>query len=510
MSVIVIAAVLAIALPVASAEIHDAARSGDLETVTALLEADPELLDARDDNGMTALHWAARGVHAEVVIFLVKRGADVTVRDDNQVIPLHSLAYRGAAELVALVAVSGADVDAQIPSGTAPIHFAIQGGHAVTVNRLLALEADPDLSDALGNTPLLLASSYGLEDVVSVLLAAGAAVDHRNTRGDTPLTVAHREGHGAIVQLLVDNGADPALTEELRIPDGPYLGQKPPAGAPVVFAPRIVSTEQAQLNAVFSPDGREFYFTQRRPGGSTIMVMRMEGTGWSRPAPAVFSGRYSDVDHFMTGDGRRMFFCSNRPIEPTAETKPDADIWVSYRSDETWGEAQHLGPIVNSKENDYYPTLAEDGTLYFSSQREGGLGENDIYRSSFINGAFTAPDNLGPSVNTRFREFDPFVAPDHSYLIFASERPGGQGGADLYISFRDPDGSWSEARNMGPGVNSGDADFTPMLSPDGAYLFLTSRRGGSSDIYWVKARVIEELRPEGSPLSPGSPISARP
>ena len=120
MSVIVIAAVLAVALPVTAAEIHDAARSGDLETVTALLEADPELLDARDDNGMTALHWAARGVHAEVVIFLVKRGTDVTVRDDNQVTPLHSLAYRGATELVALVAASGADVDAQIPSGTAP------------------------------------------------------------------------------------------------------------------------------------------------------------------------------------------------------------------------------------------------------------------------------------------------------------------------------------------------------------------------------------------------------
>jgi len=147
----------------------------------------------------------------------------------------------------------------------------------------------------------------------------------------------------------------------------------------------------------------------------------------------------------------------------------------------------------------------QEGSARRNPEREGGLGENDIYRSSFINGAFTKPGNLGPSVNTRFREFDPFVAPDHSYLIFASERPGGQGGADLYISFRNPDGSWSEARNMGPGVNSGDADFTPMLSPDGAYLFLTSRRGGSSDLYWVNARVIEELRPEPRPLSPGSP-----
>ncbi len=325
-------------------------------------------------------------------------------------------------------------------------------------------------------------------------------MDHRNARGDTPLTVAHREGHDGIVQLLIAKGADPTLTEELPIPDGAYLGQKPPAGAPVLFAPRIVSTEQAQLNAVFSPDGTEFYFTQRRPGGSTIMVMRMEASGWSRPAPAAFSGRYADVDHFMTRDGQRMFFCSNRPVEPGAETRPDADIWVSTRSDEGWGTAtprsdrqlggERLLPHPGRRRN-ALPLVSPPGRPW----RERHLPLVLRRRSS------SAPENLGPPINTRFPEFDPFVSPDQSFLIFSSERPGGHGDSDLYISFRAPDGSWIEPRNMGPGVNSERRDFTPMLSPDGKFLFLTSRRAGASDIYWVDAQVIEERRPERSTLN---------
>jgi Tol biopolymer transport system component len=308
--------------------------------------------------------------------------------------------------------------------------------------------------------------------------------------------VAHREGHDETAEVLVAAGADPTQTREVPLPEGPYLGQQLPGKKAVLFAPRIVSTERGQLNAVFTPDGQEFYFTQRRPGGSAIMEMRMEGSRWSRPRPISFSGPYQDVDHFITRDGEKMYFCSNRGLEPGAENRRNHDIWVSSRSGEGWGAPEHLGPTVNSGSDDYYPTLADDGTLYLSSTRPGGLGDSDIYRSPLVAGERRPPENLGSAINTRFTEYDPYVAPDHGYLVFSSRRPGGHGDSDLYVSFRGPDGSWTEPHNLGPGVNSASSDFTPMLSPDGKYLFLTSHRAGASDLYWVDARVIDDLRDE--------------
>jgi ankyrin repeat protein len=476
-------------------DIHQAARTGDLERVKTLVAGSPALVDARDANQMTPLHHAARGVHPEVVEFLVEQGADVTLKDANDVTVLHSLAYRGASDLSKLVIANGADVNAKVVTGLAAIHFAVNAGRMEVIEVLVRSGADLELTDNLGSSPLLLAASAGSFGLVERLVELGSDVGRVNARGDTPLTVAHREGHSEIVDLLTTSGADQSLIRDLPVLQGPYLGQDPPGMSPVLFAPGVVSTERAQLNAVFSPDGREFYFTQRTPEGSEIMMMRVEGSTWSRPEPASFTGGLRDVDHFMTRDGERMFFCSCRPIEPRLEAREDADMWVVSRHDHGWGSPEHLGDVVNSDGDDYYPTLTDDGALYFSSRRSGSLGENDVYRSLSVGGIFGEPENLGPAINSEFREFDPFVAPDGGYLIFASNRPGGHGSSDLYISFLSSDGSWTPARNMGPEVNSDTPDFTPMLTPDGRYLFFTSSREGASDLYWVDQQVIEEMRP---------------
>jgi Tol biopolymer transport system component len=80
-------------------------------------------------------------------------------------------------------------------------------------------------------------------------------------------------------------------------------------------------------------------------------------------------------------------------------------------------------------------------------------------------------------------------------VIFASTRPGGLGGSDLYISFRNARGEWDEPKNMGPSVNSAASDYTPILCPDGRYLFFTSSREGQDDIFWIDSRVVAALRP---------------
>lgn len=302
---------------------------------------------------------------------------------------------------------------------------------------------------------------------------------------------------------------------------GDYLGQPPPGPEPVLFAPGVVSTEMDELNAVFSPDGSEFLFAVKTPdrGRHTLLLMEREGDVWSDPRVLPFSGRYGDADPAYSPDGERIYFISQRPPSGEGPPRDNWDLWSVDRTSDGWGEPEHLGEPVNSDAIDVYPSLAADGTLYFSSGREGGRGRNDIYRTRFENGAWTEPENLGDGINTEYSEGDLFVAPDQGYIVFVSGgRPDSVGQGDLYVSFRMPDGSWSEGRNLGETVNSRWTEYCPVVSRDGRYLFFTSYRvvredpspepltyerirglydepqSGHGDIYWVDAAVIEELR----------------
>lgn len=314
-----------------------------------------------------------------------------------------------------------------------------------------------------------------------------------NSRGSTPLIAAARENHKDIVDLLLAKGATNTLK---NIPPlkGEYLGQTRPGLTPLIFAPGFVSTEHRQLNAVFTLDRKEFYFAVQKPNTPlAIMVTKQVNHQWMKPAIVSFSGKYSDVDHSISPDGTKLFFCSRRPVTKDGKPKQDHDFWLSERTGPRWSEPRHLGFNVNSDREDYYPTVTRKGTLYFSSQREG-QGTNNIYRSVLEDSKYMKAEKLGETINTKYREFDPFIAPDESYIIFASGRPGGYGASDLYISFRKKDGTWTMAKNMGDQINSSSPDYTPMLSPDGKYLFFTSARSGASDIYWIDAKIIEQSK----------------
>jgi hypothetical protein len=135
------------------------------------------------------------------------------------------------------------------------------------------------------------------------------------------------------------------------------------------------------------------------------------------------------------------------------------------------------------------------GILYFSSSKSG-YGKADVHCAKFKEGIFQKSENIGPPVNTEYRENDVFIASDESFLIFvSSDRPDSLGSGDLYISFRKLDGSWTEPVNMGQPINSSELEYCPVVSPDGKYLFFTSRRRGNDDIYWMDAMIIDDLRP---------------
>jgi Tol biopolymer transport system component len=246
---------------------------------------------------------------------------------------------------------------------------------------------------------------------------------------------------------------------------------------PTLFAEGVVSTGEYDSHPAFTPDGRTLYFVRSTPSFDlwTILVSRFGGGKWGRPEVAPFSGRYSDADPFLVPDGSRLYFISNRPVD--GKPQPDLDIWFVEKSGNGWSEPKNPGPPMNSPGSEWFPTVASNGTIYFGSDREGGKGRTDIYRSRLVDGKYGEAENLGAPINTGFNEFEPLVAPDESFLIFmAGGRAGGRGGFDLYVTYN-RDGAWTEPANLGDRINSAVNEYSPAISPDGKYFFWTSARG---------------------------------
>jgi hypothetical protein len=291
---------------------------------------------------------------------------------------------------------------------------------------------------------------------------------------------------------------------------GAYLGQKPPGLTPEIFAPGIVSTAFTEQFAYFTPDGNELYWLLRGVPHSVILFTKQVDGVWTQPRVAPFSGRYF-AKFCLSPDGNQVIFDSNQPLDGKGPPQETFHVWRVKRTASGWGEPEWMDSLVDVAA----PSMARSGNLYFYLDQKDRM---DIYMSEFIDGAYGPPVRLGDEVNSSHPEVDPFIAPDESYLIFCSARPGAFG---LYVSFKQQDGHWSPAVFMGREINMGEeGSCCPSVSPDGRYLFFTNSRqihepyseraltyeekwrilnspgNGSIDIYWVDAGVIEALKPK--------------
>jgi hypothetical protein len=275
-------------------------------------------------------------------------------------------------------------------------------------------------------------------------------------------------------------------------PDPKYLNELPPTTTPKVFAPGKVSIEtQFEFGAVFSYDRSEFYYAVEINGKADTRVMKYENGSWSKPVKILVHDVYSYNDPFLTPDNKKLFFISDRPLTGTG-AKKDYDIWYIERQGSKWSEPKNAGKNINSDKNEYYISFTKTGKMYFSSNTQDNDGKNnyDIYSSEFKNGEFLPSIKLGSEINSSSYEADVFVAPDESYLVFSANRPGGLGSGDLFVSFRNPHGTWAPSKSLGNTINTETDDFCPYISPDGNYLFYASR----GDIYWVSIDVVKKLR----------------
>lgn len=249
------------------------------------------------------------------------------------------------------------------------------------------------------------------------------------------------------------------------------------AQTPQIFEEGTVSTASYERDMAISPDGNEMFYTILvKPVGFQTIVHRSkkkDGT-WSAPQVAAFSGQYSDLEPAFSPDGKKIFFASNRPAN--GKQSKDYDIWWVEKTATGWGEPQNVGAIVNSDKDEFYPSVANNGNLYFTATRKNGVGREDIFISRWQNGRFEEPVALDSAINTPYFEFNAYVSPDEKLIFFSSfGRPGEKGGGDLYVSMKDAEGRWQSAKNCML-LNSDKLDYCPFVSFDKKTLYFTSER----------------------------------
>ena len=267
--------------------------------------------------------------------------------------------------------------------------------------------------------------------------------------------------------------------------ENPYLGQKPPELTPIPFAPGLVSTEIYEYDGAFTPDLKAFYFIRR---------------GEENKKSAFYEYKYNEINKIWEKSEVSSPWIGRPVIAPDGETMHLGDRYLK-RTESGWSELQKLEPPIVSNDSMYIMRLSPSaiGTYYFDTYKEND-STFPIRYSRLINGKYEEPKALPKAINTGAFLSHPFIAPDESYLLYDAKREDGFGDSDIYISFKQKDGTWSNGINLGDKINTNAWEASASITPDGKYFFF-SRNVGSDDfenvdIFWVDAKIIETLRPK--------------
>lgn len=259
----------------------------------------------------------------------------------------------------------------------------------------------------------------------------------------------------------------------------PFSLPKNEIDSPVLLAVGTISTGLYERDFAINPNKDEIFFSIniQRINFGTIVCMKKNNGKWSNPEVASFSGKYSDLEPAFSPDGKKLFFASTRPVDSTDSSK-DFDIWyVEIQKNGQWSSPRHTGDSVNSAGNEFYPSVAQNGNLYITASLPDSKGKEDIYLCKYINGQYSKPVSLDTTINSNLFEFNAYIAPDESYIIFSSfGRQDGYGGGDLYISKKQSNGEWTKAQNMGEKINSEKLDYCPFVDFEQKFLYFTSEK----------------------------------
>lgn len=278
------------------------------------------------------------------------------------------------------------------------------------------------------------------------------------------------------------------LGDDVNSPDDEYLPALTADGKTLIFTRRF---PRKATTTAHTAEEEDFYQSRWLAGNDGGTQTTMYGNGrWSRAVRMEEPVNSNDNEgaQCISRDGRIMIF--------TACGRPDGggrcDLYVCMRIGNQWTKPRNMGPAINSGAWESQPSLSIDGkTLYFVSDRKGGYGGTDIWKSTMKDGQWTEPVNMGPEINTASNEHTPFIHYDNQTLYFASDGLVGMGGTDIFVCRKEADpvsgtARWSKPENLGYPINTSGDESGLIVSPDGRTAFFSSDQlggKGKQDLY---------------------------
>ncbi len=265
-----------------------------------------------------------------------------------------------------------------------------------------------------------------------------------------------------------------------------YLTERTPDHIPLPYMPELIPEGVLIHSGVLSPDLNEYYFTISDKSFRKFDVKRVrkENGRWSTSRKAFFNTTYNEHGTSFSPDGNHIYFSSTRPVGIEGVSKT-WHIWRSEKIDGQWAEPEFVDiPDLRDKLVSH-PSITKDGAMYFHAGSTDYSGLH-IYYAKQENGEFTDAIKLPSQINFKNKQNTPYISPDESYLLFEST-------PDLYISYRDKNGRWSEAKPLNERINK-HGKGNPHITRDNKYLFYVAGLEPNPDenwsVYWVSTQAV--------------------
>ena len=519
--------------------IHQVVQDGDPDAVRGMLDADPDLIRATDEELRTPLHFAAEGGQLEVAGLLLSRGAEIDAEDRGGDTPLHRAVLLGGLDMVDLLLDQDPDLEVRNSYGRTPLHYvARETGSAELARRLLDAGSQVNVPDRYGGTPLGLAAWRGFEAMVDLFLDVGATLPE-DTEGLWSLTVfGAQHGLSRLFGLLVERGVDLSMQND---GGGTLLHSASAGGSPEVveiliregletdsrdrygWTPLHYAAEEgfegvaeALISQGASADARTLagdtpYNLAARSDDPTLARFladqgadtgpsafpRMMGPyldqGPVGPEATLFapdivsSNRFEHGSVTFSPDGLEAFWSSSFIVDDSGYTR--GRIMTSQRGEGGW-VAPDFAPFSTDYVGDDVPVFQPGGDrLFFLSRRtddpESGHPGERIWYVDRVEGGWSGPILIEGGPNELEKHWQFSVAANGN-IYFNSGAPGGMGSGDLYFS-RYQDGEWMTPENLGAPINTEYDEFSPFIAPDESYLIISVNGSpanlGTIDLY---------------------------